>query len=85
MGDAAGAPEMDRRELLVDLGSRLDALLRHLVERGVVERGIAAGELAGLRTLVTRLDEAAVLALPRERFANLWTQTLAALNDFVSA
>jgi Ca-activated chloride channel family protein len=72
--------ELDRRELLADLGTRLEALVQHLAAQGV-----PAGRLAELRALVARLDEATVLALPRDEFDQLWLDSLTVLTSFAGA
>jgi hypothetical protein len=73
-------PELDRRELLADLGTRLRAMLQHLGDRGM-----PPARLVRLRALVGRLDEVAVLALARDEFARLWSDTLAELTAIAAS
>jgi Ca-activated chloride channel homolog len=63
---AAGEPEWDRRIMLADLASRLDALLRG-----------AYGELADrLRRFLVELAGEVVLRVPSDEFARLWSRML---------
>jgi Ca-activated chloride channel family protein len=65
---AAGAPEPERRTLLADLASRLDALLR---DRHPEPAG-GAGALAQLRALLDELRGDAALRVPAGELARLW-------------
>jgi Mg-chelatase subunit ChlD len=65
MRSAAGAPERERRLLLADLASRLDALLR--------DRHLTADDrLAGLRRLLDEVRGDAALRVPADEFGRLW-------------
>jgi Mg-chelatase subunit ChlD len=65
--EGQGRPDPERRDLLADLASRLDALIRHLRQRGVDEGEL--GELVGL---------AAALQAPG-LLDELWAQALRVL------
>jgi Ca-activated chloride channel family protein len=73
---AHDAPQHERRELLADLGSRLAALVRHY-----------GGEasLDPVRELVGQLDADRPLLLPGDEFEQLWTRTLAVLDDLAGS
>jgi Ca-activated chloride channel homolog len=60
---AAGAPEPERRTLLADLASRLDA---------VVGRATASEALVRLRRLLDELPGDTALRVPAEQFERLW-------------
>jgi Ca-activated chloride channel family protein len=68
--EGQGRPDVERRELLADLASRLDALLRHLRQRGVDET-----QLAPLVAL------AAALQAPGP-VDDLWAQAVRVLERF---
>src|SRR6266511_1390901 len=68
--DNAGRPDHERRELLADLASRLEALVRHLREHG-----LSANVLVPLRDLLAALTQPGALDA-------LWTRTLRALDEF---
>src|SRR6266511_3328855 len=68
--DNAGWPDHERRELLADLASRLEALVRHLREHG-----LSANVLVPLRDLLAALTQPGALDA-------LWTRTLRALDEF---
>jgi Ca-activated chloride channel family protein len=68
---AMGEPEWDRRIMLADLASRLDALLRG-----------AHGELADrLRRFLVELAGESVLHMPSNEFARLWSRMLDLLEE----
>lgn len=68
---AMGEPEWDRRIMLADLASRLDALLRG-----------AHGELADrLRRFLVELAGESVLQMPSDEFARLWSRMLDLLEE----
>jgi hypothetical protein len=77
MRAAAGAPERDRRVLLADLASRLEALLRPRHPHTV---GGSAG-LASLRELLAELRGDAALRMPTDRFTHLWTRMQELLDE----
>jgi Ca-activated chloride channel family protein len=77
---ASGADEYERRELLADLGSRLDALVRHLAERGV-----DAVDLTPVRDLADELRADRPMGAPADVLAELWTRALRVLDDFAEA
>jgi Mg-chelatase subunit ChlD len=68
--EAAGRPELERRELLADLASRLRALVRHLSQRGVDTTSYAP-----LRELADLLDAGGELAA-------LWARAVQVLEGF---
>jgi Ca-activated chloride channel family protein len=68
--------EGERREVLADLGSRLDALARHLVAHGV-----DGGLLSPLWALVAELEADRPLGVPLEVFEELWARTLRILDE----
>jgi Ca-activated chloride channel family protein len=70
--EAASAPDYERRELLADLGSRLDALVRDLPPD---ER------LEAVRHLVTELADDRPLKVSAEAFADLWSRALRLLDE----
>jgi Ca-activated chloride channel family protein len=72
---AAGAPEIERRVLLADLASRLDALLR------VRHPDAAGGPLARLRMLLDELRGDAALRVPPDQFAEQWRRMQALLDE----
>jgi hypothetical protein len=74
---AAAAPERDRRVLLADLASRLDALLRTR-HPGRVRAG--GNELSRLRRLVDGLRGDAALALPADELDRRWRLILELLD-----
>jgi Ca-activated chloride channel family protein len=63
---AAGAPEPERRVLLADLASRLDAML------GMRHPDAAGGPLARLRRLLDELRGDAALRVPPDLLSELW-------------
>ncbi len=71
---ATEAPERERRELLADVGTRLDALVRHL-------GASFTDELAPLRRIVSELEADRPLGVPRDVFEDLWSRTLQVLDD----
>jgi Ca-activated chloride channel homolog len=73
---AQDAPEYERRELLADLGTRLDALVR--------EAPAVAG-LDSTRALLAELEADRPLAVPAEVFEQLWIRTLRLLDDLAVA
>ncbi len=76
---ANDAPEYERRELLADLGTRLDALVRHLA--GHPDN---AKLLAPLRDLVAELEADRPLSVPADVFEELWTRALRLLDDLAA-
>jgi Ca-activated chloride channel family protein len=74
---ATAADEYQRRELLADLGSRLDALVRHLTERGV-----DAADLTPVRDLADELRADRPMGVPADVLADLWARALRVLDDF---
>jgi len=76
---AAGAPLYERRELLADVGSRLGALVRHLSTlgfgRSMVDRA---------QGLAAELEADRPLGVPEDAFSDLWTRTLALLDELAS-
>jgi Ca-activated chloride channel family protein len=68
---AAGAPEYERRELLADLGTRLEAIVR----------GTASAGLPSVRRLLEELVDDRPLALSTEEFEQLWQLTLRVLAE----
>jgi Mg-chelatase subunit ChlD len=76
---AEGRSERERRELLADVGSRLDALARHLASQGV-----DGGLLAPLWALVAELESDRPLGVPAEVFAELWARTLRILDEIAA-
>ena len=73
---AQDAPEYERRELLADLGTRLDALIRE------------APAMAGrdpIRALLAELQADRPLAVPAEVFEQLWTRTLRVLDELAGS
>lgn len=63
---AQDAPEYERRELLADLGTRLDALVR----------GSALADQERARALLAELRDDRPLTVPADAFAQLWSRTL---------
>jgi Ca-activated chloride channel family protein len=76
---ATDAPERERRELLADLGTRLDALVRHLAADAD-----NATLLAPLRDLVAELEADRPLSVPADVFEELWTRALRLLDDLAA-
>jgi Ca-activated chloride channel family protein len=74
---SAGLGEGERRDLLSDLGSRLEALVRHL--RG---HGVAEVALARMIRLAESLANDRPLRADPQAFASLWAAALATLEDF---
>jgi Ca-activated chloride channel homolog len=74
---ATGADEYARRELLADLGSRLDALVRHLTERGV-----DAADLTPVRDLADELRADRPMGVPADVLAALWSRAVRVLDEF---
>jgi Ca-activated chloride channel family protein len=65
MRSAAGAPERERRQLLADLASRLDAMLR--------DRHLTADDrLAGLRRLLGEVRGEVAMRVPADELDRLW-------------
>jgi Ca-activated chloride channel family protein len=77
--DATGLSEFERRELLADLGSRIDALVRHL--EGL---GVDAVTVASLKGLAARLGEDRPLSVPAAEFSELWAQAVRVLDEWVA-
>jgi Ca-activated chloride channel homolog len=73
------APEYERREQLADLGSRLDALVKHLAGLGV-----DAATLSPVRDLADELAGDRPLGVPGELLAELWARTLRVLDAWAS-
>jgi Ca-activated chloride channel family protein len=73
---AQDAPEYERRELLADLGTRLDALIR--------EAPAVAGR-DPIRALLAELQADRPLAVPAEVFEQLWTRTLRLLDELAGS
>jgi Ca-activated chloride channel family protein len=71
--EAERLPEYERRELLADLASRLNALINHLASLGVPEAAYAP-----LRRLVERINAGGSLDL-------LWAETLRVLDAFAAS
>jgi Ca-activated chloride channel family protein len=71
--EAERLPEYERRELLADLASRLNALINHLASLGVPEAAYAP-----LRRLVERINAGGNLDL-------LWAETLRVLDAFAAS
>jgi Ca-activated chloride channel family protein len=65
---AADAPDYEKREMLADLGTRLEALLRQ------------AGDVADLRHLVLVLSEEHLHGLSPQELAQVWDRALAVLD-----
>jgi Ca-activated chloride channel homolog len=72
----AGA-EYERRELLADLGSRLDALVRHLDSVGVVVSDL-------LRSLVSKLSGDRPLTMSTAELDGAWADAVRVLEEFVT-
>jgi Ca-activated chloride channel family protein len=72
---AAQAPEYERRELLADLGTRLEAFAVVLGD-GTQARAV--------RTLAAELAEEHLVGLGGEALAQLWDQVLALLDDLAA-
>jgi Ca-activated chloride channel family protein len=77
---AEGGDEYARRELLADLGTRLDALVRHLVDRGVDADG-----LAPVRDLARDLGADRPMSVSSDALADLWARSLRVLDDFAGS
>ena len=77
--EAESRSERDRRELLADVGSRLDALARHLASQRV-----DSGLLAPLWALVAELEADRPLGVPADVFAELWARTLRILDEIAT-
>jgi Ca-activated chloride channel family protein len=73
---ARDAPEYERRELLADLGTRLDALIR--------EAPVLAGR-DPIRALLAELEADHPLAVPAEVFEQLWARTLRLLDELAGS
>jgi Ca-activated chloride channel family protein len=73
---AQGAPAYERRELLADVGTRLDALVRHL------SRTARLAILEQMKKLVAELEADRPLRLAVDEFEALWTRALSVLDEF---
>jgi len=74
---AEGAGEVERAELLDDLGTRLDVMVRHLAGLG-----IDPTELSAVRDLAGELSADRYAPLAGEELADLWARALAVLEAF---
>jgi Ca-activated chloride channel family protein len=72
---AAGAPEYERRELLADLGTRLDALTAELPGGSAV---------VAVRSLVAALAEDRLAEVSGAELAQLWDRALAVLDTLAA-
>jgi Ca-activated chloride channel family protein len=77
---ASGADEYQRREHLADLGSRLDALVRHLGARGV-----DPDDLTPVRELADELRADRPMGVPADVLAELWARALRVLEEFAGS
>jgi Ca-activated chloride channel family protein len=73
---AQSADEYERRELLADLGTRLDALVRSAP---------TVTSLQPVRALLAELQNDRAMAVPADAFERLWTQTLRVLDNLAGA
>jgi Ca-activated chloride channel family protein len=73
---AQGASAYERRELLADVGTRLDALVRHL------SRTARMVILERMEKLVAELEADRPLRLAGDEFEALWTRALSVLDEF---
>jgi len=76
---AHASSERERRELLADIGSRLDAIVRHLAGHGVSDAILLA-----VRDLVRELDADRPLAVPTDVFERMWARALRVLDDLAA-
>ncbi len=74
--DAAGAPEYERRELLADLGTRLEALAGDLG---------GSPDAAAIRALVAELHEDRLSGLSGDALTELWDRVLELLDRLAGA
>jgi Ca-activated chloride channel family protein len=73
---AAGAPEFERREMLADLGTRLEALARDLG---------GSPDAAAIRDLVAELVEDRLAGLAGDALTELWDRVLELLDRLAGA
>jgi len=69
---ARNAPLRERRELLADLGTRLEAMVRHVA---------GSDGLAPVRRIVEEITADRPLTVPTDVFEDLWARTLRALDE----